>query len=168
MSIVSVYSSIYKSQYKSQIFIRFAVRSTIFKVLHILGFSPLTPMLFFYFWQIAKKVIAYISPWLWYFMKFGWNLTKTDHQKSNRLILAPDYDTLYEVWLKYDENCWMSSLSKMIESENLQSAPNDPSPYQPQGTGHQKYPTYVHCSIPSPKVSSVSLYDQPFSRYSTF
>ncbi len=39
----------------------------------------------FNFWQIAKNVIAYISPWLWY---------------------------LYQVWLKSDENCWRSSVLK--------------------------------------------------------
>ena len=33
---------------------------------------------------------------------------------------------------------------------------------------HEKYPTHVHCSSPSPKFPFVSLYDQPFSRYSTF
>ncbi len=31
--------------------------------------------------------------------------------------------------------------------------------------GHQKYPTYVHCSTPNPK--SVSVYDPPFSKYFT-
>ncbi len=31
-----------------------------------------------------------------------------------------------------------------------------------------KSASHVHYSIPSPKFSSVSLYDQPFSRYSTF
>ncbi len=36
---------------------------------------------------------------------------------------------------------------------------------QTQGIRHQKYPTYVHYSTPSPKFSSVSLYDYPFLRY---
>ncbi len=41
-------------------------------------------------------------------------------------------------------------------------------PNQTQGIGHQKYPTYVYCSTPSPKFSSNWLYDQLFSRYCTF
>ena len=39
-------------------------------------------------------------------------------------------------------------------------------PNQTQGIGHHKYPTYMHCSTPSPTFSSVSLYDQPFLRHS--
>ena len=50
--------------------------------------------------------------------------------------------------------------SKIVESEILQSALNDPK--QIQGIGHQKHPIYVHCSTLSPKFSPVSLYDQPF------
>ncbi len=73
----------------------------------------------------AKKVISCISPWLWHLV---WS------------------------WLKSDETFWRSSVSKNMESEILQSAPNDPN--QTQGIGHQKYPTYVHCSSPSPKFSS--------------
>ena len=41
-------------------------------------------------------------------------------------------------------------------------------PNQAQGIGHQKYPTYVYCRTPSPKFSSVSLYNPLFSRYCTF
>ncbi len=35
-------------------------------------------------------------------------------------------------------------------------------PNQTQGSGYQKYPTYVHCSPPSGKFSSILLYAQPF------
>ena len=41
-------------------------------------------------------------------------------------------------------------------------------PNQTQGIGHQKCPTHMHRSTPSPKFSSVLLYDQPFSRYCTY
>ncbi len=51
-----------------------------------------------------------------------------------------------------------------MESEILQSALNN----QTQEIGRQKYPTYVHYSTLSLKFSSVSIYDQPFLRYSTF
>ena len=56
---------------------------------------------FFNFWHITKKVIAYNSPWLWY---FAWSLVEIG-------------------W-----NCWRSSVSKIVESEILQRAPNDPKP----------------------------------------
>ncbi len=40
-------------------------------------------------------------------------------------MLAPDYDTLYEVW--------RSRVSKIVESEFLESAPNGPKPNQESG-----------------------------------
>ncbi len=36
---------------------------------------------------------------------------------------------------------------------------------QSQWIRHQKHPTYVYCSTPSPKFSSVSLYDHPIDSY---
>ena len=57
--------------------------------------------------------------------------------------------TYNKVWLKWNENC----------------APNDP---KPNTRNHaSKVPFLVHCSTPSPKFSSVSLYNQLFSRYCT-
>ncbi len=35
-------------------------------------------------------------------------------------------------------------------------------PNQTQGIWHQNVPPHVYCSTPSPKFSSVSLYDRPF------
>ena len=39
---------------------------------------------------------------------------------------------------------------------------------QTQGIGHQRSPTYVHCSTSCPNFSSISLYDHQFSRCWTF
>ncbi len=41
-------------------------------------------------------------------------------------------------------------------------------PDQTKGIGHEKYPLNVHCSTPRAKFSSLSPYEQPFLRYSTF
>ncbi len=94
---------------------------------------------FFLIFDIAKKVITYISPWLWFSVwEFGWNLMKT----------------------------WRSSVSKTVDSKILQSSPNNPKPNSVNQA--LNYPTYVHYGTQIPKFSSVSLYDQPFSRYFTF
>ncbi len=42
--------------------------------------------------------------------------------------ISPDYDTLYEIGLNSDEICWRSSVWKIVESEIMQSALNDPKP----------------------------------------
>ncbi len=39
---------------------------------------------------------------------------------------SSDYHALHKVWLKLDEKCRSSSLLKILTSELLQSAPNDP------------------------------------------
>ena len=71
-------------------------------------------------------------------MKFGWNLMKTVEGVVFR-------------------KSWNRKFCKVHRM----------TPNQTQGIRHQKYLTYVHCSTPSPKFSSVSLYDQPSLRYST-
>ena len=48
-----------------------------------------------------------------------------DRQKVIASI-SPDYDTLYQVWLNSDENRRRSSVTKIVESEILRSALNDP------------------------------------------
>ena len=77
-----------------------------------------------------------------------------DHQKvtvwTNRMKIGRGAE--------FQENCKIGNFAKCTEL----------SPKQTQGIGHQKYPTYVHCSTPSRNFLSISLYDQPFSRYSTF
>ncbi len=74
-------------------------------------------------------------------MKFGWNLMKNLEGEVVRKSWNRTFCT--------------SKVHRMT-------------PNQTQGIRHQKYPRPVHCSTPSPKFSSVSLYDQPFSRYCTF
>ncbi len=80
-------------------------------------------------------------------------------------MLPHDYDTLYKVSMKLDENWERSSVSNIVELEILQSAPNDPKPTQ--AIGHERYPTCVGHKTLSPKFSSVLLYGQPFPRYFT-
>ncbi len=75
----------------------------------------------FNFWQIAKK--------------------------CNSPILAPDFDTLKEVWLKSDKTVegvvfWKSWNQKFCKVHGM-------TPNQTQGMGHQKYPTYLHCGTPT-------------------
>ncbi len=89
------------------------------------------------FWQITKKKATACMIMI-PCKKFGWNLMKTVEGVVFR-------------------KSWNRKLCKVHRM----------TPNQTQGIGHQKYPTYVHCSTPSPKFSSVSLYDQPFSRYCT-
>ncbi len=53
---------------------------------------------------------------------------------------------------------------KNYKIEILQSAQNDPKPNSRNRTSK----VTIYCSIPTPKFVSVSLYDYPFSRQSTF
>ena len=68
--------------------------------------------------------------------------------------------------MKSDEN-WEMSRVTILKLEFLPSSPNDPKPIQTKEIGYKMYPAYMHCSTRSPKFSSVSFYDQPFSTYST-
>ncbi len=95
---------------------------------------------FLIFGRLPKKVIAYISPRLWYF------------------VWSYDQNVMKTVEAVVFRKSWNQKLCKVHRM----------TPNQTQGIGHQKYSTYMHCSTPSPKFSSVSLYDQPFLRYSTF
>ncbi len=87
-----------------------------------------------------------------------------DRQKQLQPEFPPDQHTYNKLWLKLNENYGSSSLLKILKFCKVHRM----TPNQTQGIRHQKYPTYVHCSTPSPKFSFVSLYDQPFSRYCTF
>ena len=77
--------------------------------------------------------------------------------------ISPWLTYLYWVWLKLNENCGRSLL-KILTSEILQSPPNHSNLNSKNQTGKVPY----ICTSSCPKFSSVSLYDQPFSRYCTF
>ncbi len=79
--------------------------------------------------------------------------------------ISPDYHIFHTIWLKLDENLG-NIIFLNITSEILQSALSNPE--LNSKNRHKKYPTYaVHRTVNS-KFSSVSLYDQPISRYCTF
>ena len=77
-----------------------------------------------------------------------------------------DYDALYKVWMN------RMKIGSGEEFKKFQTwrfyKVHRMTPNQTQGFGHQKYLSYMQYSTPSPKFSSVLLYDQPFSRYSAF
>ncbi len=88
----------------------------------------------FKFWQIAKTVIAYIRPWLWYFM---WSLA--------------------EIWWKLlKEWCFENHI------ENFAKCTQWPQTKLKESGIKNTFHIYVHCSTPSPKFSSISLYGQLF------
>ena len=80
--------------------------------------------------------------------------------------ISPDYYSLRKVWLSLDENFGNSSLLKILTSEILQSASNDPEM-------NSNALTWKVAHISSPKTTksqtiTTLLYDQPSSRYCTF
>ena len=77
----------------------------------------------------------------------------TNRQKQLQSEFSRDQHTCNKIWLKLIENCGCSSLLKILTSEILQIAPNDPKPNsrnQASKVPYLYHRLYVHSSTPSP------------------